>query len=198
MNTRNNMKATKIQLEPNLVPLLRSMGMNWAAQAQKPFEFKPTSFTTKVDGLKPRPFSQPKQLEMMESWLKRPLAPGTFGIMSAPTDGKSLLMAAWMMQAAYREGNPTVKWYDLTGGFDCPLLSEPMDNLGVLVLNNVGPDSSQTKKEKLRDLLTVYANVSKIVVVNGSDPYTFFTKELRMPLTGLCYLTNSAIKGIEI
>lgn len=172
--------------------------MNWAAQAQKPFDLKPTSFTAKVDGLKPRPFSQPKQLEMLESWTKRPLSPGTFGLMSAPTDGKSLLLAGWMMQHAYRQGNPMLKWYDVTGGFECPLLSEHADNLSLLVLNNVGPDSSQTKKEKLRDLLTVYANVSKIVIVNGIDPYSFFTKELRMPLSGLVYLTNNAIKGIDI
>ena len=172
--------------------------MNWAAQAQKPFELKPTSFTAKVDGLKPKPFSQPAQLEMMKNWLDRPLVPGTFGLMSAPTDGKSLLLAAWMMQAAYREGSPTLKWYDVTGGFDCPLLTEPVENLSLLVLNNVGPDSSATKKEKLRDLLTVYAKTSKIVVVNGCDPYTFFTKDMRMPLTGLCYLTNAAVKRIEI
>ncbi len=192
------MKPIKIKLEEPLKPLLRSMGMNWAAQAQKPFDLAPTSFTAKVEGLKPRPFTRPKQMEMLESWIERPLIPGTFGITSAPTDGKSLLLAAWMMQVAYRQGNPMLKWYDVTGGFDCPLLTEPMDNIGLLVLNNVGPDSSQTKKEKLRDLLTVYAKVSKIVVVNGCDPYTFFTLHMRMPLTGLCYLTNNAIKGIDI
>lgn len=191
------MKQAKIKLETNLVPLLRSMGMNWAAQAQKPFEFKPTTFTAKVEGLKPRPFNQQKQIAMMDDWIKKPLIPQTFSIMSAPTDGKSLLLAAWMMREAYRHDAPQMKWYDVTGGFECQLLSEPQD-LGLLVLNNVGPDSSQTKKEKLRDLLTVYAKVSKIVIVNGCDPYTFFTFHMRMPLTGLCYLTNNAIKGIDI
>jgi hypothetical protein len=186
----------KIKLDPSLVPVLKSQGMNWAAGAAKPFDFLPTTFVSKVDGLKPKRFTQQDQTKMLEQWLQDP-SPGTFAVNSAPTDAKSMLLAAYMMQEHYRSGGTVMKWYDVTGGFDCPLLDERA-NISLLVLNNVAPDSSQTKKEKLRDLLTVYADIPKIVVVNGCEPYTFFTVHMRMPIQGLCYMTNAAVKGIEI
>jgi len=191
------MKPTKIKLEPNLIPLLKSMGMNWSAIAQKPFDFQPTSFTAKIDGLKPKVFNRQTQLDMMDDYLESPLQPGSFCVNSAPTDGRSKLLAAWMMQHHYRSGGTIMKWHDLTGGFQSPLLEERA-NVSLLVFNNVGPDSSQTKKEKLRDLLEMYADTAKIVIVNGCDPYTFFTLHLHLPLKGLCYMTNSSVKGIDL
>ena len=188
----------KIKLDPQLIPLLRSQGMNWAASAQKPFDLAPTSFTATLDGLKPRPFPRAKQLQFIQSFIDNPFTPGSYCLMSAPTDGKAKLLAAWMMQSHYRSGGTVSRWYDVTGGFECPLLEGDRANISLLVLNNVGPDSSQTKKEKLRDLLEVYADIPKIVVVNGCDPFTFFTSHLRLPLKGLCYLTNASVKGIEI
>ena len=187
----------KIKLDQSMVPLLRSQGMNWAASAQKPFDLSPTSFTATVEGLKPRSFPRAKQLAFIQSFLESPHGPGCFGLASNPTDGKAKLLAAWMMQHHYRSGGTVSKWYDVTGGFDCPLLEEKA-NISLLVLNNVAPDSSQTKKEKLRDLLEVYADIPKIVVVNGCDPFTFFTVHMRMALQGLCYMTNASVKGIEI
>lgn len=189
--------AIKIKLDDNLLPILRSQGMNWAAGAAKPYDFQPTSFTSQVEGLKPKRFTTQAQVEMLRDWLQD-TSPGTYALNSAPTDQKAMLLAAFMMQSHYTSGaGTTMKWYDLTGGFDCPLLQERA-NISLLVLNNVAPDSSQTKKEKLRDLLTIYADIRKIVVVNGMEPYRFFTEHLRMPLHGLCYLTNNSVKGIEI
>lgn len=193
----SKMNNLKIKLDPNLLPILRSQGMNWAAQAQKPFDLQPTSFTATVEGLKPRPFPRAKQQQFIQSFMENSFAPGTICINSAPTDGKAKLLAAWMMQHHYRNGGTVSRWYDVIGGFDCPLLEERA-NISLLVLNNVGPDSSPTKKEKLRDLLEMYADISKIVVVNGCDPFTFFTSHLRLPLKGLVYLTNASVKGIDI
>lgn len=193
---RNVKDVIKIKLDPVVVPVLRSQGMNWAASATKPFDFQPTSFTSQVEGLRPKRFNTQTQVEMLRDWLGD-TSPGTFGVNSAPTDAKALLLAAFMMQENYKAGGTVMKWYDLTGGFDCPLLTERA-NVSLLVLNNVAPDSSQTKKEKLRDILTVYADTPKIVVVNGMEPYRFFTEHLRMPLHGLCYLTNASVKGIDI
>lgn len=194
---RTTCRGEKIKLAENLVPYLKSVGVNWGATAQKPFTFEPTSFTAKVEGLKPKPFVRNSQVDMMDAFLNDPTAPGTFGIMSAPTDGKAKLLAAWMMQNFWTATNKPMKWYDVLGGFDCPLLSERA-NISLLVLNNVGPDSSPTKREKLRDLLETYADIPKIVVINGCDPYTFFTWHLHLPLHGLCYMTNASVKGIEI
>lgn len=187
-----------IELDKALNSRMKMAGMNWACSLQKPYEFRPTSFTSKVDGLKPRVFSRAKQEKMMGSFLRRPERPVCFGIASAPNDGQSLLLGAWMMEQHLRIPGSRPVWHDLTGGFDCKLLQESeFDSRPTLiVLNNVGPDSSGTKKEKLRDILVTYSDVPRIVIVNGSDPFLFLTLHMRMKLQGLSYITNSSIQRI--
>lgn len=195
----NKIKDLKIELSQFSEPRLRSAGMNWACTAQRPFNFRPTSFTASIDGLKPKSFNQSKQLEMFSDFLGEPRRPMSFGVSSAPNDGRSKLLAAYMMEYHLKSCvGATPVWHDLMGGFACTLL-EDHSNASFMVLNNVGPDSSQTKKEKLRDLLEMYADIPKVVVVNGCDPFTFFTLHLRMPMQGLAYLTNDLVKkSVEI
>lgn len=192
-------KKIKIELEERLKPLLRSKGMNWSCLAQKPFEFAPTTFTATIEGLKPKTFNRAKQEQMLKQFLDNPDAAALYGISSAPNDGMSKLMAAWMMEYHYKhvkDARPV--WRDVMGGFDSDLMQDDVQAT-MLVLNNVGPDSSQTKKEKLRDILEKYADLPKIVVVNGSDAFTFMTLHMRLPMSGVCYLTNGLIKkAIEV
>ncbi|MNV68457.1 hypothetical protein D3C71_1613120 [compost metagenome] len=63
------------------------------------------------------------------------------------------------------------------------------EHFSMLIINNVGVDSSQTKLEKLRDLLVKFDNVPKIVIVNGVDPVTFFAERVRLPLQYAFYLS---------
>jgi hypothetical protein len=188
-------KDIKIALDPKHVGRLRSLGLNWACTAQRPFKFRPTSFTASIDGLKPKSINQARQIEVIDRWVDDPTVPGLYGISSAPNDGQSKLLAAWMMERhlLYAANNKPI-WHDLTGGFESSLMEPEQINATMLVLNNVGPDVSSTKKDKLRDILERYSDLPIVVVVNGSDAFTFFTRDLRKSTQGVIYLANSLVK----
>lgn len=195
------MKDLTIKLDPAYVPLLRNRGMNGSVLAQRPFAFRPTSFTADIEGLKPRPFSQSKQLSMFEQFLAHPKAPVNYCLVSAPNDGMAKLLAAWLMQHAIKQKETTLGlplWVDLLGGFENKLVTNRV-GASMLVLNNVGVASTQPKMEKLRDILETYTDIPKVVVATGCDPYTFFTRHLFLPIHALCYLTtNSVRKTVEV
>lgn len=196
--------TTKIKLESKLLPILRDRGMNGSVLRQQPYDFKPVTFTSTVEGLKPKLFKAKKQQEWFDEFLEDPFIPRTYCLVSAPNDGQAKLLAAFMMQHAALHTNSRVAlplWHDLTGGFNNPLISErngKAQGASMLILNNVGATSTQPKIEKLRDILETYTDIPKIVVATGCDPYMFFTKYLYLPIHALVYLTTAAIKRVEL
>jgi hypothetical protein len=194
----------KIKLQDSLVPLLRNRGMNGSVFRQRPFDFKPVSFTSHVEGLKPKQFTSKKQREWFEEFLADPFEPRTYCLVSAPNDGQAKLLAAFMMQHASIHASSRVAlplWHDLHGGFSNPLLNDnnaKAQGASMLVLNNVGATSTQPKIEKLRDVLETYTDIPKVIVATGADPYAFFTKYLYLPIHALAYMTTEMVKRIEL
>jgi hypothetical protein len=195
---------TKIKLNDRYLAILRDRGMNGSVLKQRPFDFKPVSFTSNVDGLKPKMFSSKRQLEWFEQFLEDPFVPRTYCLVSAPNDGMAKLLAAFMMQHAAINANSRVAlplWHDLTGGFNNPLINErngKAQGASLLILNNVGSQSTQPKLEKLRDVLETYTDIPKVVVATGCDPYMFFTKYLYLPIHALSYMTTEAVKKVVL
>lgn len=189
----------RISIPDERIGVLRSLGMNWSAAVAKPYDFDPTTFTTKIEGLKPKSFTKKTQHEMLANFMLNPKQDCTYGISSLPNDGMSKLLAAWMMNfhmKHVKDGRPL--WHDLQGGFDSKLLDEH-SNCTLMVLNNIGTDSSGTKKEKFRDIMEKYADIPKIVVCHGADPFTFITQHFRLPVHGIAYLTTNMVKkAIEL
>lgn len=198
MNKKLKPNEIKVELEEVLMPRLRGFGMNWSCGVQKPFLLKPSSFTASIEGLKPKSFSQQKQLDTVARFLEDPTGPHIIAISSAPNDGQSKLLAAFLMQAHLKNNQfSRPKWHDITGGFSNPLLEDP-DRCTMLVINNVGVDSTNIKKEKFRDILETYSDIPIVVVVNGSDGFTFMTRDMRKPVSGVVYLTNQLVKRFEL
>lgn len=191
----------RIQLNESMISLLRNRGMNWSATLQRPFDFKPVSFTSSIEGLKPKTFSQKKQLEFFDAFLADPFRPISYCLVSAPNDSMAKLLAAYMMQhAILKAGSKTSLplWVDLLGGFENKIVQ---DRIGVsmLILNNVGANSTQPKLEKLRDIIEVYSDKPKIVIATGCDPYAFFTRFLFSPIHSLAYMTTNVVKrNVEV
>lgn len=195
MKTKSELK---IKLDEGMVGLLRNRGMNGSALAQRPFDFRPVSFTSDIDGLKPKSFSSQKQLTMFEGFLANPFAARNYCLVSAPNDSMAKLLAAFMMQHAIKHAKTRATlplWVDILGGFENKIVQNHI-GASLLVLNNVGATSTQPKIEKLRDIIETYPDIPKIVVATGADPYAFFTKYLYMPLHGLAYLTNNTVKRV--
>lgn len=188
-------KDLKIKLEANYIPILRNRGLNAGVLRQAPFSLTPTSFTAAIEGLKAKVFNRQKQLDMFESFIDSPFEPINYCLASAPDDGKAKLLAACMMQHALINHDSRTAlplWVDLTGGFDNPLIVNRVKP-SLLVINNVGIASTQSKLEKLRDILEVYSDIPRITVVTGTDPYTFFMRTLYLPIHALMYLTNTSV-----
>lgn len=196
-----NRGKLKIRLAEKYVTIMKNRGVNGGVFRQNPFVLMPTSFTSDVEGLKPKVFSRQKQFEMFDKFMESPFEPMNCCIVSAPDDGKAKLMAAYMMQHSIAQHNSYTSlpmWIDLTGGFDNPLVVNKVKP-SLLVINNVGVASTQSKMEKLRDILEVYSDIPRIVVATGCDPYYFFMRHLYLPIHSLMYLTNSSVKkSIEL
>lgn len=196
--------TTKIKLQDKLLPILRDRGMNGSVLRQRPFDFKPSSFTSNIEGLKPKLFSFKKQVQWFEEFLEDPFVPRTYCLVSAPNDGMAKLLAAFMMQHAALNMHSRVAlplWHDLTGGFNNTLIDSKnarAQGASMLIMNNVGSQSTQPKLEKLRDILETYTDIPKIVVATGCDPYMFFTRYLYLPIHALAYMTTEAVKRVEL
>lgn len=191
--------AYKIKLKEKALPLLKNRGMNRSVLAQRPFEFRPISFTSTVEGLKPKLFQAKKQIDWFEEFLDDPFQPKSYCLVSAPNDGMAKMLAAFMMQHALARSDRMTAlplWHDLTGGFTNPLIERNDKAMGasLLVLNNVGATSTQPKLEKLRDILETYTDIPKVVVATGCDPFAFFTKYLYLPIHALAYMTTGLVK----
>lgn len=110
---------------------------------------------------------------------------------SMPSDTRAKFLALSIMDAAITDmvegshrGKTMPKWHVVHGGFYDQLRDDKGDrpNFSMLVITNVGPDSTNVKIEKVRDLLEIYHNIPRVVVVNGCDPVSFFADKLRMPV----------------
>lgn len=194
----------KIELNKKYMPILLNRGMNGSVMRQPAYELKPVTFTAKVEGLEPRMISRDKQLKVVDQFLEDPFLPRTIGLYSAPDDGMAKLLAAFLMQHAAINTNSRTAlplWHDLTGGFNNSLINErnaKAQGASMLVLNNVGPQSTQPKLEKLRDIIETYTEIPKIVVITGCDPYTFFKRHLFLPIHGLVYMTTAEVKKVQL
>lgn len=118
---------------------------------------------------------------------------------SMPSDDRAEFLAMSFMlaaiaqqkeQPAYR-GKLLPLWHQVTGGFYDPLRDlKERKNISMLIITNVGLDSTSHKLEKVRDLLKIYSTIPRIVVVNGTDPVTFFAEKMRMTLQFAMFLNG--------
>lgn len=155
-----------------------------------------------------RSISVGKQINNLQRVLANPLRGSyTAAIGSYPSDTRAKLIAVNIMNAAIDaqiagklRGRAYPLWHRLYGGLYDPLRdSKDTQLLSMLIITNVGVDSSQNKLEKLRDLMERYDTTPKIVVVNGVDPVTFFAERVRLPLNYAFYCsaeTKSSIMDI--
>jgi len=194
MSSEDEVTDFRIKLDLKHEGLMMNRGMNYAAKLQKPFTFNPQSFTSSVSGLKPKVIKREVQLQHFREFLDEPFRPVTYCLVSAPNDGMAKLLAAYMMQhAIINHGQTLPVWHDLTQSFKNPLL-EDGTRASLLVLNNVGTAATPTKLEKLRDILTHYADIPRIVIATGCDPFAFFTQCLYMPMNACAYMTTDQVK----
>ena len=187
---------TRVKLNPKYLSVLQNRGMNKGVVYLKPFRFRPTGFVSEIEGLKVKTISQARQIAWFNEFLEDPYRPKAYCLVSAPHDGQAKLLAAYMMQEAFRrsrQGESLPYWHDLTASFTNPMLKDHT-SASMIILNNVGVNSTTAKLEKLRDLLEAYSDKPRIVVATGCDPFAFFTKTLYLSLNACAYMTTNLVK----
>lgn len=158
---------------------------------QPPFEFNPRDYNIVDERLDQRIIESDVQTNSLDYFLKNPASPQIYGVGSAPCDSLALYFAGYLAnEHAKQVKNANIVWHSLHGGFKNPLLDKAADmsrKPTLLVLHNLTPDSTSPKVEKARDLLRYYDGIPRIVVIAGTDPYTFFLTRLYLPLNGLFF-----------
>lgn len=198
------MKYKKIEIdfkwEGSRQRLMRSRGVDGYAfsLARNPFDIEKavTRISPKHIPWLPeetvlKPHSPQKQLKGLEAMLNNPFKGNYIACFGGhPSDVRAKVVAANIFDkaltmqaegAARGKGYPL--WHRLTGGYADELRdNKEREPISLLVITNVGSDSTAIKLEKLRDLLEIYDAIPKIVIVNGCDPVSFFAEKVRMPL----------------
>jgi len=191
------------------VKTLKMQGVDGSAFAvlRRPFLLDDAlvSITPMVPDWLPEDFDIPKtsvnrQIEACHKLLIDPLRGSAITcIGSMVTDDRAKFLAMSIMNEAIdmqKQGSHRGKllpiWHRVMGGYYDELRdAKERKNISLLVIANVGPDSTPQKIEKVRDLLEKYDHIPRIVVVNGSDPVTFFASKIRMTMQN-AILLNSA------
>lgn len=166
---------------------------------RKPFQLDHAleSISPMVPAWLPENFKLPgtsvkRQAQSLGRLLANPLhGSPIIGIGSMPTDTRAKFLAMSIMDAAITQqssgahrGKAMPFWHPVTGGYYDTLRDDRGErpHFSMLIITSVGPDSTNVKIEKVRDLLEIYHNIPRIVVVNGCDPVSFFADKIRMGL----------------
>lgn len=198
-----------IFINPNVSDVLYEALGGGAAQSliqQSPFRLDRSVNTIEIQtrGSK-KIISKIKQAQdFKDLWANPYAAPFSLCISSAPSEVMAqmvamrlFLRAIAMTRKRHLEGLP--KWHSVLGGWsDDALRDGPMDyNINFLVLGNVEENSTPTKIEKLRDIVTRYSNVPKVIVTANGSPVDFMHDILKMPVHYAIYLGPIKKKPVQ-
>lgn len=144
-----------------------------------------------------RNISVAKQYKVLASILDHPLRSSyTIGISSYPSDLRAKYLAILIMSAAFdayrhshKPGRGLPLWHRVYGGLSDPLRDKPISEMPcMLIISNVGPESTIVKLEKVRDLLEKFSDIPRIVVTGKDPPCNLFANRLQFPMKAGFYL----------
>lgn len=165
------------------------------------------SFTVpSLDNKKARFVSAKQQIAAFTTITKGALRSNyVFAISSTPYDVKAKYLAAYLLGCALDESRKRQinypRWHLLTGTYkdyyrDTDLDADSRPSL--LVLSNINTEASNVKLEKLRDILELYSDIPRIVVLSGPEPVSFLQRKLDFKTHGCLYLTETSRKRVSI
>lgn len=208
-NIRQPAPTLNFKYDAERVKTLKMQGVDGSAFAvlRRPFLLDDAlvPITPMVPDWLPEGFDIPKtnvrrQSEALHKLLIDPLrGRPIIGIGSMVTDDRAKFLAMSLMNEAIdmqKRGSHRGKllpiWHRVSGGYYDELRdAKERKNISMLVIANVAPDDTAIKREKVRDLLEKYDHIPRIVVVNGSDPVSYFAAKIRMTMQYAFMLNNA-------
>lgn len=175
--------------------VLRSVvpGHVWRTRA---FKFKPVSFVVESDSLKDRIIDDDIQEESLLRWQKDPTLPVLYSVSGSPDDSKAKLFAAYLAYGhlAKLGVRAHIEWVTLFGGWDQPKVVTGNTKPTLLIISNLTIDSTAFRIERARDLLEMFPDIPRIVISCGTDPISFCSMKLRVPVHSLAYFLESQVR----
>jgi len=121
--------------------------------------------------------------------------PYLYVIGSKTTDAIAKIAAFCVFKAALAESTQGASpyWHTILGNYQDQLRDDEnyraytVGTPSLLVLSNIATNSSSVKFDKVRDLLEMYGNIPRIVIVQGEDPLTFCARHLFVSCNRLMY-----------
>lgn len=141
-----------------------------------------------------------RQVRWISKLLNNPLSGSPVVVISSyTTDLKAKLLACQIMNSAIAiqtqtstrklSGKDLPLWHRVFGGYKDSLRDDfTKKNPSMLILTNITTESTQIKLEKVRDLLEMYDNIPRIVVLGGVSPIEFFATKLHYPIKYSIYM----------
>lgn len=209
MSSRPPAPHLNFRIDSDRVKTLKMQGVDGSAfqVMRSPFLLDDTltSITPHVPAWLPEDYDLPRlsvrrQIDACQRMLTNPLHGNPIlGIGSMATDDRAKFLAMSFMAAAIDQQKSTKThrgkllplWHRVLGGYQDNLRDlKERKNISMLVITNVGPDSTPQKIEKVRDLLEIYDHIPRIVVMNGADPVSFFVEKIRMTMQFAIFLNS--------
>jgi hypothetical protein len=188
----------KIEVQSN--PQMRTIvpGNVWRTRA---FKWDPMTFGVESERLNEKVIDVDTQNRSLAMWLDDPSYPYVYGVTGSPDDADAKYFAAYLVQAhmSYMGHKANVVWHTLYGDFNNRILKEYDEIDGksspsLIILSNMTPNSTSVKLEKARDILERFADIPRIVVAAGEDPFSFVTMRLYSPIHALAYFSSTLVK----
>lgn len=132
--------------------------------------------------------SSKSQQKFYENFKENPFDNLVIGIHSNVNDNEAMSFAALLFKHAVMKETQEGKCYWLNS-YESDFIKP---NVGLVVVSNVMPNATQGRLQNIRDILTYYNEIPRIVVVAGIDSISFFDNYLYHPLNAVFYITSNA------
>lgn len=147
-------------------------------------------------------FNGSKQWDMYETALNSDFKNNAFYIMTADNyDNIIAQMALTLFVAAWEQTTKNPYWHVVDGSTKDRIRDDREwreNNVGrpnFLVISGAAVNSTAMKLEKIRDILTLYSGIPRVLLVSGCDPYKYCTEYLYMRPHRMLYIGNNSNRG---
>lgn len=146
-------------------------------------------------------FSGEIQQKCYERFLKSPNKPQTYVITSHPDYAKALIFATHLVDTFIsRYSSNKIVWYNLNRFSNTDQLDVAY-RPSLIIVSTVYADINAYRKEQVRDIVSTFWNVPKLVVGTGTDPISLAADVLNIPANSIFYheasqLVESKLKVI--
>jgi hypothetical protein len=160
-------------------------------------KFKPKAFVVETPKLEGKIIEASVQANSFQSFTDDPTVRQTYICSGNPDATKAryfaLYLASVHQQYMVENGRrPNILWESVVGGFDNPAMRA--DDTTLLVIDNLSVIPNKVKYDKVRDLITKFAKIPKILIVEGEDPVSFAAARLFTPVHALAYFPAKGSK----